>query len=43
MWNIIKMIQENLFIKQKLIDFKTNIMVTLDETVGRREESGELK
>ena len=34
MWNLIKMIQKNLFIKQnKFTDFKTNLMVTIGETV----------
>ena len=27
MWNIIKMMQKNLFTKQKLTDIKTNLMV----------------
>ena len=30
------MIQKNLLIKQKLRDFKTNLMVTIDETVEGR-------
>ena len=40
MWILIKIIQKNLFIKQKQTDFKTNLMVTIGETTGRREELG---
>ena len=32
MFNLVKMIQNNLFIKQKLTDFKTNLMVTTGKT-----------
>ena len=35
------MIQNNLFQKQKATDFKTNLMVIIGETVGRREDLGE--
>jgi len=36
MWNLIKMIQKNLFIKQKQNsqDFKSNLMVAIGEAVG---------
>ena len=40
MWTIVKMIQRNVFIGQKQTDFKTNLMVTIDETVGGREKLG---
>ena len=41
MWNVIKMIQKNLFInRNKPTSFKTNLMVTTDESVGGREELG---
>ena len=34
-WNLIKMVQKNLFNKNKLTDFKIKFMVTREETVGR--------
>ena len=41
MWNLIKMIQNNLFIRQnKLLDFKTNLMATIGETVGGKGRIG---
>ena len=33
-WNLIKMIQKNLFIKQKQRDFETQLIVTIGETMG---------
>ena len=42
MWDQIKMIQKNIFIKQKQTHrFQTNPMVTIGETVAGREELGE--
>ena len=40
MWNLIKMIQNNLFKKQKIADFKTNLKVIIGETVEGQEELG---
>lgn len=42
MWNLIKMIQKNLFIKQKLKDFKIKFRMTKGETmeVGRNKLGG---
>ena len=40
MWILIKIIQKNLFIKQKQTDFKTNLMVTIGETVVEEGEIG---
>ena len=42
MWNIIKMMQKNLFTKQKLTDIKTNLMVKKrgGETMVEREDLG---
>ena len=40
MWTLIKMIQKNLFEKNrnKLTNFRTNLMVSIGEIVGEREE-----
>lgn len=34
MWNLIKMIHKNLFIKQKVKDFKIQFRITKGETVA---------
>ena len=41
MWNLIKMIQKTLFIKQKQTHrFQNQIMVTIGKTIGERDKLG---
>ena len=40
MWNLTKMIQKKLLIKQNVTDFKTNHMVTIGGTIEGREKLG---
>ena len=40
MWNLIKMISKKYTTEKKLTDFKTNLRVTIEETVEGREELG---